>query len=55
MAKMLLIWLISIYILLNYQINQSLTFTLSGSKYTPIVNVRSTLINEDHHQVIHWR
>jgi hypothetical protein len=52
MTKMLLLSFISIYILFTYQINQSLTFTISRSEYVPIVNIRSTLINEDYHQVI---
>jgi hypothetical protein len=55
MAKTLLISLISVYILITYQINQSFTFTLSDAKYAPLVDVRSALINEDYHEVIFLR
>jgi hypothetical protein len=55
MAKTLLISLISVYILITYQINQSLAFTLSDAKYAPLVDVRSALINEDYHEVIFLR
>jgi hypothetical protein len=52
MTKMLLLSLISIFILFTYQINESLTFSLSHSNYPPIYNNRLVFNNEYLHQVI---
>ena len=53
MARQFLLSLISIFILSMYQINHSLTYTISHSGHGPIHDDRLVLINQYLHQVIY--